>query len=83
MGHARQSGVLRLSASVSGKQAGECTEEELLAILEADRKANLKLYPEHIHLLTKDRLAQLFMKAGYMRLHFDGVEGHLFLVAAI
>ncbi len=215
LGHARQSGVLRLSASVSGKQAGECTEEELLAILEAGRKANLKLYPfkkgtqglqrvrrvtgflhsisfetmldvgsgrgvflmpfmkefplvrvmaldllekkvaflneladggfpllhaeqknicdqpfpensfdvvtllevlehipevekaveaavrmakqfvvvtvpsrpdnnpEHIHLLTKDRLTQLFMKAGCMRLHFDGVEGHLFLVAAI
>lgn len=39
--------------------------------------------PEHIHLLTKDRLTQLFHAAGCTRLHFDGVEGHLFLVAAI
>lgn len=39
--------------------------------------------PEHIHLLTKDILTDLFHKAGCTRLHFDGVEGHLFLVAAI
>lgn len=39
--------------------------------------------PEHIHLLTKDRLTQLFGAAGCTRLHFDGVEGHLFMVAAI
>ena len=39
--------------------------------------------PEHIHLLTKDRLTRLFADAGCTRLHFDGVEGHLFLVAAI
>ena len=38
--------------------------------------------PEHIHLLTKDRLTQLFGAAGCGRLHFDGVEGHLFMVAA-
>ncbi len=38
--------------------------------------------PEHIHLLTKDRLTQLFSAAGCSRLHFDGVEGHLFMVAA-
>ena len=37
--------------------------------------------PEHIHLLTKDRLTQLFTEAGCTKLHFDGVEGHLFLVA--
>ena len=39
--------------------------------------------PEHIHLLTKDKLTQLFHDAGCSRLHFDGVEGHLFMVAAI
>ena len=39
--------------------------------------------PEHIHLLTKDKLTQMFRSAGCTRLHFDGVEGHLFMVAAI
>ena len=39
--------------------------------------------PEHIHLLTKEILTQLFHAVGCTRLHFDGVEGHLFLVAAI
>ncbi len=39
--------------------------------------------PEHIHLLTKDRLTELFRHAGCTKLHFDGVPGHLFLVAAI
>ncbi len=39
--------------------------------------------PEHIHLLTKDRLTDLFGTAGCRRLHFDGVEGHLFMVATI
>ena len=38
--------------------------------------------PEHIHLLTKDKLTQMFETAGCTRLHFDGVEGHLFMVAA-
>ena len=38
--------------------------------------------PEHIHLLTKDKLTQLFGAAGCTRLHFDGIEGHLFMVAA-
>lgn len=38
--------------------------------------------PEHIHLLTKDILTELFTQAGCARLHFGGVEGHLFLVAA-
>lgn len=37
--------------------------------------------PEHIHLLTKDILTKLFTQAGCTRLHFGGVEGHLFLVA--
>ena len=39
--------------------------------------------PEHIHLFTKEQLTKLFCTAGCTRLHFDGVEGHLFLVAAI
>ena len=39
--------------------------------------------PEHIHLLTKEKLTQMFREAGCAKLHFDGVEGHLFLVAAI
>ena len=39
--------------------------------------------PEHIHLLTKARLTEMFGAAGCTRLHFDGVEGHLFLVAAV
>lgn len=39
--------------------------------------------PEHIHLLTKDKLTQMFKTAGCNRLHFDGVEGHLFMVASI
>ena len=39
--------------------------------------------PEHIHLLTKEKLTQLFSAAGCSKLHFDGVEGHLFMVAAI
>ncbi len=215
LGHARHTGIPQLSESISGKRAGDCTEEELLAIVEAGRKRSLKLYPfktgtqglqrvrramgflhsisfetmldvgsgrgvflipfmkefpwvrvtaldllekkvaflneladggfpqlhaeqkdiceqpfpdnsfgvvtllevlehipevekavtaavrmakqyvvvtvpskpdsnpEHIHLLTKDKLTQMFHAAGCTRLHFDGVEGHLFLVAAI
>ena len=39
--------------------------------------------PEHIHLLTKEKLTRLFGAAGCTRLHFDGVEGHLFMVAAV
>lgn len=39
--------------------------------------------PEHIHLLTKDILTDLFEKAGCRRLKFDGVPGHLFLVASL
>ena len=39
--------------------------------------------PEHIHLLTKARLTEMFGAAGCTRLHFDGVEGHLFLVATV
>ena len=39
--------------------------------------------PEHIHLLTKEKLTRLFNDAGCDRLHFDGVEGHLFMVGMI
>lgn len=39
--------------------------------------------PEHIHLLTKDILTELFKNAGCTKLHFDGVNGHLILIAAI
>ena len=39
--------------------------------------------PEHIHLLTKEALTAIFAQAGCTRLHFDGVNGHLILVAAV
>lgn len=37
--------------------------------------------PEHIHLLTRDRLTHLFSEAGCTRLQFDAVPGHLFMTA--
>lgn len=36
---------------------------------------------EHIHLLTKDILTQLFVNAGCTKLQFGGVPGHLVLIA--
>ena len=39
--------------------------------------------PEHIHLLTKDRLTALFEAAGCRKLRFGGVPGHLVLTAKI
>ena len=39
--------------------------------------------PEHIHLLTKQRLTALFKNAGCTKLQFDGVLGHLLLIAAL
>ena len=39
--------------------------------------------PEHIHLLTKAALTELFESAGCTRLRFDGVNGHLFMVATV
>lgn len=39
--------------------------------------------PEHIHLLTKDILTELFAKAGCTKLHFGGVNGHLLMTATI
>ena len=37
--------------------------------------------PEHIHLLTKPILTELFAKAGCTNLHFDGVPNHLIMMA--
>ena len=39
--------------------------------------------PQHIHLLTKQRLTELFGQAGCRRLNFDGVNGHLLMIASI
>lgn len=39
--------------------------------------------PEHIHLLTKPVLTELFSNAGVTNLKFDGVPGHLFLAAFV
>ena len=38
--------------------------------------------PEHIHLLTKEKLTALFEAAGAVKLHFDGVNGHLIMTAS-
>ncbi len=38
--------------------------------------------PEHIHLLTRERLSELFASAGCSSLHFGGVPGHLCMVAS-
>jgi 2-polyprenyl-3-methyl-5-hydroxy-6-metoxy-1,4-benzoquinol methylase len=37
--------------------------------------------PEHIHLLTKEKLTKMFNDCGVTNLKFGGVNGHLFLVA--
>lgn len=39
--------------------------------------------PEHIHLLTKEKLTGLFQAAGCDRLKFGGVNGHLMAVASL
>lgn len=39
--------------------------------------------PEHIHLLTKSKLAEYFEEAGITKLSFDGVPGHLFMIARV
>ena len=39
--------------------------------------------PEHIHLLTKELLTDLFTRAGAQGLRFDGVNGHLFMTARL
>lgn len=37
--------------------------------------------PEHIHLLTKEKLTKMFNNFGVTNLKFSGVNGHLFMVA--
>ena len=37
--------------------------------------------PDHIHLLTKEKLTALFNACGVTRLTFDSVPGHLFMIA--
>ena len=37
--------------------------------------------PEHIHLLTKEKLTRYFNACGISKLTFDGVPGHLFMIA--
>ena len=39
--------------------------------------------PEHIHLLTKPALTALFGQAGCADMRFDGVPGHLFMIAKV
>ena len=39
--------------------------------------------PEHIHLLTKEKLTALFSEFGVTKLSFDGVPCHLFMLAVI
>ncbi|MCD8132102.1 MAG: class I SAM-dependent methyltransferase, partial [Lachnospiraceae bacterium] len=39
--------------------------------------------PEHIHLLTRDRLTELFTGAGCRKLNFDGVNGHLIMIVTL
>lgn len=39
--------------------------------------------PEHIHLLTRERLTALFGACGAKRLSFDAVPGHLLMIASL
>lgn len=39
--------------------------------------------PEHIHLLTKEKLTCYFKACGAGKLSFDGVPGHLFMIANV
>ena len=39
--------------------------------------------PEHIHLLTKEKLTAYFNECGVTHLSFDGVPGHLVMIARI
>ena len=39
--------------------------------------------PEHIHLLTREVLTDAFLAAGVSRLRFEGVSGHLILIATV
>ena len=39
--------------------------------------------PEHIHLLTQEKLTDVFMRAGAKKLSFDAVSGHLIMIAKV
>lgn len=39
--------------------------------------------PEHIHLLTKEKLTKFFNGFGVYKLSFGGVQGHLFMIANV
>ena len=39
--------------------------------------------PEHIHLLTKEKLTNMFNSCGVYNLKFSGVNGHLFMIAKV
>ncbi len=39
--------------------------------------------PEHIHLLTKEKLTKYFTACGVSKFSFDGVPGHLFMIANV
>ena len=39
--------------------------------------------PEHIHLLTKEKLTAYFNACGVKKLSFDGVPGHLVMIGRI
>jgi SAM-dependent methyltransferase len=39
--------------------------------------------PDHIHLLDRSTLERLFLEAGALRVHFDGVPGHRIALATI
>ena len=39
--------------------------------------------PEHIHLLTKEKLTKYFNDCGVTKLSFDGVSGHLFMIGRL
>ena len=39
--------------------------------------------PEHIHLLTRKTLTDIFARHGVTKLSFDGVNGHLFMIASL
>lgn len=39
--------------------------------------------PEHIHLLTKEKLTNMFNSCGVDNLKFSGVNGHLFMIAKV
>lgn len=39
--------------------------------------------PEHIHLFTKEDLTRMFLNAGAKHVHFDGVTGHMVMIAAV